>query len=75
MGIRLIQENRLLALQPSFYIASMSKLIDITIIYQRIRSDHSFRSKITILGVINRNPRIRIRGWILYISGIPVYNS
>ena len=39
-----------------------------------MRSDHSFRSKIKILGVINRNPRIRIRGWILDISQIAVDN-
>ena len=40
-----------------------------------MRSDYSFRPKIKILGVVNRNQRIRIRGWILDISQNPVNNS
>ena len=73
MRIRISRENGSLALQPIIYIAGTSKLIHKD--NWRMRSDYSYSPKIEILGVINRNLRIRIRGRILYFKQIPVNNS
>ena len=55
--IRLFQENRFFDIQPIFYIADISKLIQKYNNISRMRSYHSFSPKIEIQGVFNRNLR------------------
>ena len=63
-------------MHPIFYEERMSKLFIRALTYHRMRSDHSLSPTDKILGVIiNRNPRIRIRGRITDFTWITVNSN